>query len=587
MNFIRVYLRTLKVLWLEEKRLTIALTITSLIVGCIQIAEPVFFGRVIDSLTREAGVLQIILFWAALSVFNIAASVFLAVMSDRLAHRQRLNTLDQVFERVIGLPVSYHSEQGSGRVVHAILSGTDQLFQLWLSFMREHLSSIIGIIALVPLAMSMDWRMATMLFVLATVYLVANFLIVKKTHTLQEEVESYHQNLFARIGDVIGNVTVVQSYTRLIDEIRGLQGITAQLLSAQYPILTWWGLLSVITRISAAVTLVAILALGAWLVNRGEVTVGQVVSFTGFSGLLIARLEQISSFVSRTISRTPALENFFKLLDHDGAALDTPQARAIQGVRGEVAFNQVSYQHKNSKFGVFNLDFKAEAGQTIALVGPSGSGKTTTLALLQRLFDPQEGSITIDGEDIRNFTLSSLRHSIATVFQDSGLFNRSISENIRIGRPDATDAEVQAAAEQADAHEFIVGKPGAYEFVIGERGAALSGGERQRIAIARAILKNAPILIFDEATSALDNQTERKIQNAINNLRAQQKTTFIIAHRLSTVISADLILVFNQGRIVEAGTFHSLRAMNGLFANLVKMGELATEPQQRGGICEV
>lgn len=583
MKILKVYARSLHILWAEEKLLTFALVVTSIFVGIIQIAEPVFFGRVIDTLSAKQDVSQILLLWGGLGIFNIGASIFLAVMSDRLAHRQRLASLDRVFSRVIAMPVSYHSEQGTGKVVHAILSGTDNLFQLWLAFMREHLSSLIGILFLVPLALKMDSRLAFMLFLLAFVYMIMNFIIVKRTHLLQEQVESQHQNLFSRIGDVIGNVTVVQSYTRLWDEIQSLQRMTSQLLSAQYPILTWWGILAVITRISSTLTMVAILGYGAVLVNRGEISIGEVVSFASFSGILIARLEQISTFVSRMIANAPALSNFFHLLDQNEGALETPHARQLGAVRGEVEFKGVCFNHKNSPYGVKNIEFKALPGQTVALVGPSGSGKTTTLALLQRLFDPQEGRITIDGDDIREFSVLSLRRSIATVFQDAGLFNRSIAENIRVGRPEASDTEVQLAAEQADAHDFIMRKPNGYDFVIGERGAALSGGERQRIAIARAILKNAPVLIFDEATSALDNQTEKKIQQAIANLREQNKTTFIIAHRLSTVISADLVLVFDQGHIVESGTFDELKQKDGLLAKLIKMGELTVQKNTPGG----
>jgi ATP-binding cassette subfamily B protein len=574
MKLIRIYLRALNILWREERVQTFALVLISFAVGLIQLAEPVLFGRVIDSLSKQSQVFSILALWAGLGIANIVFSVYLAVMSDRLAHRQRLNTLDQVFERVIALPVSYHTEQGSGRVVHAILSGTDNLFDLWLTFLREHLSSFVGICFMVPLALTLDWRMAVMLFVLASIFVIANFIIVRRTHRLQEQVTTHQENVFARIGDVIGNVTVVQSYSRLWNEIQALQGMTAEILSAQYPILTWWGILSVITRISSTVTMVSILSLGALLVARGELSVGAVVSFASLSVLLIGRLEQVSGFLSRTISKAPVLQNFFYLLDQGGAAHDNPGARPMPPICGEVHFDNVTFRHKNSPYGIFNISFKTHAGQTVALVGPSGSGKTTTLGLLQRLFDPQEGGISIDGQDIRQFTLASLRHSIATVFQEAGLFNRSISENIRIGRPEASDEEVQAAAEQAQAHEFIMGKPGGYDFVIGERGAALSGGERQRLAIARAILKDAPILIFDEATSALDNQTEKKIQAAIGNLRAQNKTTFIIAHRLSTVITADQILVFEKGRVIEGGTFQELRQKEGLFSVLVKMGEL-------------
>lgn len=577
MKVVKVYLRTLRILWHEEKLLTLGLVFTAVLVGGIQILEPLLFGQVIDSLSKQAGVFHLLSIWAIIGVANIFFSVFLGVMSDRLAHRQRLNMLDGVFERVITLPMSYHSEQGSGRVVRSILSGTDQLFNLWLSFMREHLASFIGIAFLVPTAMGMDWRMALMLFGLASVYLVGNFWIVKRTHTLQEKIEEDQQSLFSRIGDVIGNVMVVQSYTRLMDEMKALQQITARLLSAQYPVLTWWGILSVITRISATLTIVSVLALGSWLAEQGQLTVGEVVAFAGFSGLLITKLEQVSGFLSRVISQAPSLQNFFSLLDHEGAAPEAPNAKPLQVSRGEVVFDRVTYQYQDGPRGVFNLNFTVKPGQTIALVGPSGSGKTTTLALMQRLFDPQQGRITIDGEDIRHCTLTSLRNSIATVFQDSGLFNRSISENIRVGRPAATDAEVEAAAKQADAHEFIMQKQGGYDFVIGERGAALSGGERQRIAIARAILKDAPILILDEATSALDNATEKRIQEAIYNLKVSQKTTFIIAHRLSTVTKADFILVFQNGKVIESGTFENLKRSNGLFAELLKLGEFFRE----------
>jgi ATP-binding cassette subfamily B protein len=231
---------------------------------------------------------------------------------------------------------------------------------------------------------------------------------------------------------------------------------------------------------------------------------------------------------------------------------------------------------------VFDIDFEAPAGKTVALVGPTGAGKTTTLALLQRLRTLDSGRITIDGHDITDVTLASLRHQIAVVFQDAGLFNRSIAENIRIGRSDATDAEVEEAARLAEAHDFIAKKPGTYQFIIGERGASLSGGERQRIAIARAILKNAPILILDEATSALDVETEARIKRALDRLR-KGRTTLIIAHRLSTVANADHILVLDGGRIVERGTFRELAASKGLFARLVAEGgftvpgEAATE----------
>jgi ATP-binding cassette subfamily B protein len=273
----------------------------------------------------------------------------------------------------------------------------------------------------------------------------------------------------------------------------------------------------------------------------------------------------------RTFQYAPTLRSFFDLLDATEGVHEKPDAKPLERVAGNVRYEHVTFRFKNSDQGVFDASFEAQAGRTVAMVGPTGAGKTTTLALLQRLRSPDAGRILVDGVDIADVTLGSLRHNIAVVFQDAGLFNRSIAENIRVGRPEATDAEVEQAAMLAEAHEFISKKPDGYQFVIGERGASLSGGERQRLAIARAILKDAPILILDEATSALDVETEGKIKRALDRLR-QGRTTFIIAHRLSTVADADTILVLDGGHIIERGTFRELVALKGLFARLVTEG---------------
>ena len=578
MNIVQTYLRALGLL-ASEKWLAIGLVVANVAIGLVQLAEPVLFGRVVDALAGGKEAYPLIALWAALGLFSILASVVVAVAADRLAHRQRLLALAKAFERAITLPVSYHAERGSGSVVRTLLAGSDALFGLWLTFLREHLAAVVSIGFLIPTAITMQPKLAAILGVLALIYAIVNVIVVNRTIGGQNAVEQHNQNVFGRVGDVLGNVTVVQSYARLNAETTALRVLMGQLLSAQYPVLTWWAILTVLTRASATITMVAVFAVGALLAKQGDVSVGEIVSFVGFATLLIGKLDQLSSFVARIFNQAPILSSFFGLMDAAVGMEEKPDAKELELMGGAVRFEAVNFRFPNSIQGVFNLDFEAKSGETVALVGSTGSGKTTTLTFLQRLRDPDSGRITVDGQDIRDLTLHSLRKAVGVVFQEAGLFNRSIAENIRIGRPEATDEEVIAAAKLAEADEFIQKKADGYGFIIGERGAALSGGERQRLAIARAILKDAPILILDEATSALDTETEAKIQRALDAL-LRGRTTFIIAHRLSTVANADQILVLKDGHIIERGRFAELVAQGGTFARMVQEGGFS-EPKDK------
>ena len=565
--------RALGLVW-QERGVVLGLVAANAVLAGVQLAEPVLFGKVIDALAGGQASAGLIGGWAALGIAGILAGVVVAVAADRLCHRRRLAAMSAAFERAITLPVGYHAGRGSGAVVRTILSGADAMFWQWLALLREQLSAFIGVVLLVPTAIAMDGRMAAVLGALAVVFVALNVAVVRRTSAGQSAIESFHNDVYSRIGDVIGNVTVVQSYTRLAAERAAMRELMGRLLRAQYPVLTWWGVLTVLTRAAGTISMVTVFALGAVLAARGEVTVGEIVSFISFAALLIAKLDHLSGFVMRVAQQLPAAAGLFALLDEARAAEDRPGARPLGRVAGAVRYEGVSFAYPGSAQGVRGLDFSVAAGETVALVGPTGSGKTTTLGLLQRFRAADSGTIRVDGVDIRDATLESLRGAIAVVFQDGGLFNRSIAENIRVGRPSASDAEVEQAARLAEAHDFIARKPGGYGFAIGEGGASLSGGERQRIAIARAILKDAPILVLDEATSALDGETEGRIKRALDRLRAG-RTTFVIAHRLSTVADADRILVLEAGRIVEQGRFAELAAAGGLFSRLLAEGGFA------------
>jgi ATP-binding cassette subfamily B protein len=309
---------------------------------------------------------------------------------------------------------------------------------------------------------------------------------------------------------------------------------------------------------------------------QGLVSIGEIVTFMSFAAMVIGRLEQTVSFANRMAADAPRLREFFDVLDTVPAMHDRPDAVDPGRLAGRVEFKNVSFSYDGRWPAVVDLNFSVLPGETVALVGMTGAGKSTALALLHRAFDPQSGVITVDGTDIRHVKLAALRRNIGVVFQETLLFNRSTADNLRVGKPDATDDEMRAAAARAQALDFIERNAGGFEGRVGERGRSLSGGERQRLSITRALLKDPPILILDEATSALDAATEAKILAALDEVM-KNRTTFVIAHRLATVRKATRILVFEAGRIVETGSFEELYQAGGRFAELAKAQFMGTD----------
>ena len=576
MEFFRVYGRVIGLLR-DERGLAIMLAVSNVAVAALQFYEPVLFGRVVDLLsnarkqTNEAlwhDARQLLMLWAAVGIGGSGANIVGALQADRMAHRRRLGAMAHYFEHVLMLPFSFHNTQHSGRLLKIMLTGVDHLFGIWLSFFRENLATFVALFVMLPLSLFMNWQLGLLLIVLILFFAIANAWVVGKTDRLQAQVEDYHSELAGRAGDALGNIHLIQSFVRLRAEAGEMRRIIGQTLAAQYPVLNWWALLSVLTRAASTVTVISIFVLGTWLYTRGEASVGEIVSFMGFATMLIGRMDQASGFVSRVFFQMPALADFFRVLDHQSTVPDKPNGTDIGRARGIVDFEDVSFSYDGRRPALVHFNLHVPAGTTVAFVGPTGAGKSTALSLLHRMWDAQSGVIRIDGVDHRDIKLESLRRNIGVVFQDSTMFYRSIADNLRIGKPDATQAELEEAARLAEAHDFIMRQPQGYETLVGERGATLSGGERQRLAIARALLKDPPILILDEATSALDSVTEARIQKALKVLM-QGRTTFVIAHRLSTIRDADQVVVLEHGRIAEQGGYAELMAKGGVFAGLV------------------
>jgi ATP-binding cassette subfamily B protein len=422
---------------------------------------------------------------------------------------------------------------------------------------------------LLPASLALNWRLALPLIALCLAFVALTMVVMHKAFAMQTAVERQYSDVAETAADALGNVALVQSYARVELEVSSLKSAVDSLLRAQMPVLSWWAVAAVLTRAGTTLTLLVILLVGAYLKLVGLASLGQIVSFMSIAALLIARLEQAVSFSNRLFLDAPKLADFFGVFDTVPAVRDRPGAIDPGRVRGAVEFKDVSFSYDGRRAAVAHLSFTASPGERIALVGPTGSGKSTALALLHRAFDPQSGAILIDGRDIRDLTLGGLRRNIGVVFQETLLFNRSIAENLRVGKPDASEQELREAAARAQALQFIDANEEGLQARIGERGRLLSGGERQRLAIARALLKDPPILILDEATSALDPLTEKRVNLALDEVM-QGRTTFVIAHRLATIRNASRILVFRNSGIAESGTFDELQRRGGFFAELVQ-----------------
>ncbi len=576
MRVFRVYRRVLATLG-GDVRLAVMLGVANVLVAGLQFLDPVLFGRVIGLLSASDRVAPAALWvqaasligiWLAVGAASIGSTMVTVLQAERMAHRNRLAVMNRYFTHVLSLPLSFHGDVHSGRLMKLMLGGSDALFGLWLTFFREQLGIYVAVLVLLPLTVFLNWQLALALIVLVVLFAALTLFVIQRTEQGQRLAEGYHSALAGTAQDALANVVVVQSFTRLAAESRLFGQIVDDVIRHQFPVLNWWALVNVLTRAASTLAVITIVVLGTWLHIHGQASVGEIVTFMGFATLLIGRLESAVQFASRLFFQMPVLEDFFAVLDSKSSVVEKRGASELVPTGGEVIFEGVSFAYPGGPNTLDGVSFQAKPGSSVALVGQTGAGKSTAMNLLQRLWDPVAGRVLIDGQDIREVTLESLRRSVGVVFQESMLFNRSIRENLRIGRPEAADEEIERACRLADAHDFIMRQPQGYDTLVGERGSTLSGGQRQRLAIARALLKDPPILILDEATSALDAATEARVSRAMATLM-QGRTTFIIAHRLSTVRDADEILVFDQGQIVERGRFGELIAKGGKFAELV------------------
>jgi len=454
------------------------LAVANLALASAMFVEPVLFGRIVDTLANAQArmsqlawrdLMMLVGAWVGFGLFIIVCSTLVALHADRLAHRQYQVVRTMFFEHVLQLPLSYYAGAHSGRLVKVMMTGTQTLWSLWLSFFREHFASFISLIVLLPLTLFINWRYGLMLILLCAVFAAVIGLVIYKSERLQSTVEGYYSDVAERTTDTLGNIALVQSFARIEMEVSGMKKMGEEVLRAQIPVLSWWAVTTVITRTATTLTMLSILVLGVWFYLRGETTVGEIVMFMSFAALLISRLEQVVHFANEIVMDAPRIAEFFEVLDTEPAVRDRPDAVDPDRMRGLVEFKDVSFSYDGKRPAVADLTFTALPGETVALVGATGAGKSTALALLHRAFDPQSGIVRIDGRDIRALTLAGLRRNIGVVFQEVLLFNRSIAENLRVGKPDATDDELRAACERAQVLDVIERLPQGFDTNAGDQ----------------------------------------------------------------------------------------------------------------------
>jgi ATP-binding cassette subfamily B protein len=514
---------------------------------------------------------------AALSLALLAGMLLLgellAVLLERLVWRVRLEVdyalMHAAVERLHSLPLSYHREQSVGATMTSIQRGIAGSMHAFSEVVVRLLPSLIYLSLSLLVMLQLSWRLSLAVLVFAPLPALLGAWAAREQTARERGLMERWTHIFARFNEVLTGIVVVKSFVMEEREKRRFLGGVSE---ANQLVLRG---VATDTRINALKSLLisgarlSALGLGGVLLARHEISLGTLLAFVSYLGGVLHPVQTLTGMYQTLRKASVSLEAVLSILEAQDSLGDAPDAREPGQLSGAVEFDAVSFGYRSERPVLSEFSLDVRPGEMIALVGPSGAGKSTLMALLQRLYDVSSGSIRIDGQDIRTLKQRALRFQIGVVLQDGALFSDSVRDNIAFGSPQAGQAQLEAAARAANAHDFIMALPQGYDTPVGERGSKLSGGERQRIAIARALLKDAPILVLDEATSALDAESEDLVQEALARLCAG-RTTFVIAHRLSTVTAADRIVVLREGGIAEVGDHATLMRRNGYYADLVR-----------------
>jgi ATP-binding cassette subfamily B protein len=561
--------------FLRPYRGLLAFALVALVLtAAVSLILPLAVRRVVDNFNAEGSILDIY-FLAALLIAGLfaAGSALRYYLVTRLGERVVADIRRALFDRVLGLSPSFFERILTGEVLSRITTDTTLILSVIGSSVSIALRNSLILVGGLVLLMLTSAKLTGMVLLIVPAIVVPIVVLGRRLRVLSRENQDWIANSSGSASEALSSVQTVQAFTHEAQTQAAFAEVTEKSFQSAKTRIQTRALMTAIVIFLVFAGIVGVLWMGARDVRSGLMTPGELIQFVIYAVMVAGSVGALSEIWGELQRAAGATERLVELLNATDPVVDPAVPKALpRPVRGEILFDDVTFRYpaRPDTSALAGVTLHVAPGETVALVGPSGAGKTTILQLLMRFYDPQQGGVSIDGLDLRDMMRTDFRHAISMVPQDPVIFAASARENIRFGRPEATDAEVEAAARAAAAHEFIMALPQGYDSYLGERGVMLSGGQKQRVAIARAILRDAPVLLLDEATSALDAESERLVQAAVEHL-AKGRTTLVVAHRLATVKRADRIVVFEQGRIVAQGKHDALVAEGGLYARLARL----------------
>lgn len=555
--------------------------LTLILITASHLVIPTIIQNVIDVGLAQRDIqvmIQAALIILGIGLLRAFISRFQRYWSEFVAMNTAYDLRNKLYDHIQHLSFTYHDHARTGQLMSRCTEDVRAIQQFLGSGFIELAQITMILIGTMTLMFIANARLTLIILapMLLLIYITTRF--GTKVSDLFYAVDKSLGDLSSRLQENVSGAQVVRAFSREPFEISRFDKFNRELYDARVTVIGEWAKIMPITFFLVSFSTIMILWFGGQMVIAGEITIGQVVAFNSYMLLLALPAQQLIWFVNGAGEAAAGVIRVFEILDHDPIIKNAPSPVAPESFSGQVEFKNVQFTYQDEdEPALTDITFTALPNQTIALIGPTGSGKSTLTNLIPRFYDATEGAVLVDGHNVKDFDLETLRRQVGIVLQTSLLFSASIRDNVAFGRPDASEEEIFAAAKAAQAHDFILSFPEGYDTIVGERGITLSGGQRQRVAIARALLINPRILILDDSTSSVDTETEHLIQQALDNL-IKDRTTFVIAQRLSTVRGADLILVLDKGRIIERGQHDELLKLNGLYKEIYDL-QLAKQEQ--------